>query len=99
MIKLSLALAGAVAFASPCMAQTALPTSPPQISTDYPETTGALVGGQNNTGGVVDVIIPRGATGADTYQSNSAAAGNANQPSRAVPQGSGGGGSGNGGGN
>ena len=99
MIKLSLTFAGAVAFATPCMAQTAFPTSSPQIASDYPETTGAIVAGQNNTGGGFDVVIPRGATGADTYQSNSAAAGNANQPSRAVPQGSGGGGGGNGGGN
>ena len=51
---------------------------------------GAIVGGQNNTGGGSDVTIPRGATGAETYQSNSAAAGNASQPERAVPQGSGG---------
>lgn len=99
MNKLSLALAGAVAFASPCMAQTAFHSLPPRIPSGYPEPTGAIVGDQNNTGGVTDVIIPHGATGADTYQSNSASAGNANQPSRAVPQGSGGGGSGNGGGN
>ena len=38
--------------------------------------------------------ISRGATGASTISRNSAAGGNANQPERAVPQGSGGGGSG-----
>lgn len=89
MNKLRLALAGAFALASPAIAQT---TAPSQLPPGPGNSSGAIVGGQNNTGSGVDVTIPRGATGADTYQSNSAAAGNANQPSRAVPQGSGGGG-------
>lgn len=41
----------------------------------------------NSTGGRSDRVIARGATGADTVQTNSAAGGNAGQPSRAVPQG------------
>ncbi|MCE4226564.1 hypothetical protein HCU64_22740 [Methylobacterium sp. C25] len=92
MTKFSLALAGVVAFASPVMAQSTLPLGHPPIGSNSPSTTGANIGGQNNTGGEVDVTVPRGSTGADTFQSDSAAAGNANQPERAVPQGSGGGG-------
>ncbi len=52
---------------------------------------GSVTGGRDR-----GVTISRGATGADTITGNSAAGGNANQPERAVPQGSGGGGSGNG---
>ncbi|MER2250094.1 hypothetical protein ABS772_09240 [Methylorubrum podarium] len=55
---------------------------------------GNVTGGRNR-----GTTISRGATGADTVTSNSAVGGNANQPERAVPQGSGGGGSGNGAGN
>ncbi|CAO4192919.1 hypothetical protein [Methylorubrum extorquens] len=55
---------------------------------------GSVTGGRDR-----GVTISRGATGADTITNNSAAGGNANQPERAVPQGSGGGGSGNGPGN
>lgn len=50
---------------------------------------GNVTGGRNR-----DRARSRGATGADTVQSNSAAGGNANQPARAAPQGSGGGASG-----
>lgn len=49
---------------------------------------------RNNTGGDVNVIIPRGATGAETFMSDSAAAGNAARPELAVPNGSSGGGGG-----
>ena len=49
---------------------------------------------RNNTGGDVNVIIPRGPNGADTYTSDSAAGGNAGRPELAVPNGSGGGGGG-----
>lgn len=49
---------------------------------------------QNNTGGRVTRVRARGATGADTITSNSAAGGNTGQPSRAIGTGSGGGGSG-----
>ncbi len=45
----------------------------------------------DTTGNDRDVVISRGPTGADTVQTDSAAAGNADQPSRAVPQGGGGG--------
>lgn len=84
-------LALAAAGLSPALAQTA--ATPPSAP-------GAPVtSGQNNTGGDRNVTIPRGATGADTVQTDSAAGGNANQPSRAVPQGSAGGGSGTGAGN
>ncbi|MDQ0441409.1 hypothetical protein [Methylobacterium persicinum] len=47
---------------------------------------------RNNTGGDVSVTIPRGATGAETFTSNSAAGGNAGRPELAVPNGSAGGG-------
>ncbi len=48
---------------------------------------------RNNTGGDVNVVVPRGATGAETYTSDSAAGGNVARPELAVPNGSGGGGS------
>lgn len=93
-MRLSL-IAGTLALAaaglSPAVAQT---TATPQAAPGAPVT-----GGQNNTGNDRNVTIPRGATGADTVQTDSAAGGNAGQPSRAVPQGSAGGGSSSGGGN
>jgi hypothetical protein len=46
----------------------------------------------DTTGGDRDVVISRGPTGADTVQSDSAAAGNAEQLTRRIPQGGGGGG-------
>lgn len=49
---------------------------------------------QNVTGNGVDYVIAPGPTGADTITTNSAAGGNAGQPERAIPQGSGGGGTG-----
>lgn len=48
----------------------------------------------NSTGNDRDVVVSRGATGADTATSDSAAGGNANKPEQAVPNGSAGGGSG-----
>ena len=45
----------------------------------------------NTTGNDRNVVIAPGPTGASTIQTDSAAAGNAGQPSRAVPQGGGGG--------
>ncbi|MBB2963075.1 hypothetical protein [Methylobacterium sp. R2-1] len=87
----TLILAATLVFAAPAFAQTTAPTAP--------QSGAPVTGGQNNTGSDSNVTIPRGSTGADTVQSNSAAGGNANQPSRAVPQGSGGGGSGSAGGN
>ncbi|GEP04423.1 hypothetical protein [Methylobacterium oxalidis] len=54
-----------------------------------PGASGTVVTGQpNTTGNSRDVIIAPGATGAETATTNSAAGGNAGQPSRAVPQGS-----------
>ncbi len=56
-----------------------------------PEAAGARVQA-NDTGAPGSLIIPRGSTGADTIFLNSAAGGNAGQPERAIPLGSGGGG-------
>lgn len=57
--------------------------------------TGTVVQQQpNTTGNNQGVVISRGATGADTFTSNSAAGGNASLPERAIPNGSGGGGTG-----
>lgn len=59
-----------------------------------PNTTGTVIQLQpNTTGNDRDVIISRGATGADTITTDSAAGGNANRPEQAVPNGSAGGGS------
>lgn len=46
----------------------------------------------DTTGGDRDVVISRGPTGASTIQTDSAAAGNAEQLTRRIPQGGGGGG-------
>ncbi|AWN40578.1 hypothetical protein DK389_08580 [Methylobacterium durans] len=64
-----------------------------------PSATGTVVQGQSsNTGSGRGVIIAPSATGAETITTDSAAGGNAGQPSRAVPQGSSGsGGNGSGG--
>ncbi|MCJ2014563.1 hypothetical protein [Methylobacterium sp. J-076] len=64
---------------------------PPGIA---PPPGGFAIYSRNNTGGDLNVTIPRGATGAETYTSNSAAGGNAGRPELAVPNGSGGGGGG-----
>ena len=81
----------AVLFAAPAIAQVELPRQP--------GTSGTVIQNQpNTTGNDRDLVISRGATGADTATTDSAAGGNANQPSRSVPNGSaGGGGGGNGG--
>lgn len=61
-----------------------------------PDTTGTVIVPQNNTtGNDRSVIISRGATGADTIITDSAAGGNAGQPERAIPQGSANGGGSN----
>lgn len=62
---------------------------PPGIAPPPPG--GFAIVNRNNTGGDVNIIIPRGATGADTYMSDSAAGGNAARPELAVPNGSTGG--------
>ncbi|MCJ2018276.1 MULTISPECIES: hypothetical protein [unclassified Methylobacterium] len=60
-----------------------------------PRSGGAAIQAQpNTTGNDRNVVIPRGATGAETITTDSAAGGNANLPERAVPNGSAGGGSG-----
>jgi len=59
---------------------------------------GVVTSMQNNTGGRPTRVRSRGPTGADTVTSNSAAGGNAAQPSRAGSTGSAGGGSGGAGG-
>ncbi|MEN3226242.1 hypothetical protein PUR21_00875 [Methylorubrum rhodesianum] len=82
----ALALAGFASFATPAFSQSG-PSSGAIITND-----GSVTGGRDR-----GVTISRGATGADTVTNNAAAGGNANQPERAVPQGSGGGGSGTGG--
>ena len=85
---LALAVAGFAALTTSAGAQTRSESG--TIVTDD----GSVTGGRDR-----GVTISRGATGADTITNNSAAGGNANQPERAVPQGSGGGGSGSGPGN
>jgi hypothetical protein len=68
-------------FACPAFAQTGpYPRSP--------ETTGTVITGvPNTTGNSRSRIIAPGATGAETITTDSAAGGNAGQPSRRVPQG------------
>lgn len=65
---------------------------PPGIAPPPPG--GFAIVNRNNTGGELNIIIPRGATGAETYMSNSAAGGNAARPELSVPNGSTGGGGG-----
>jgi hypothetical protein len=81
-------LASAVLFAgAPAFAQSGLPRQP--------GAGGAIVTQEpNSTGNDRDIVVSRGATGADTATSDSAAGGNANKPEQAVPNGSAGGGSG-----
>jgi len=58
-----------------------------------PRTTGTTVAPTaGTTGNDRNVTVAPGATGASTIQTDSAAGGNADQPSRRVPQGGGGGG-------
>ena len=83
-----LILAGVAALTiSPALAQSGM--APRQ-----PGTTGTIVVQEpNSTGNDRDVVISRGATGADTVTSDSAAGGNASRPEQAIPNSSGGGGS------
>lgn len=91
-MKSSISLAGALA-ALPLMAgAVAAQPLPPGIAPPPPG--GFAIINRNNTGGDINVTIPRGATGAETFTSNSAAGGNAGRPELAVPNGSGGGGGG-----
>jgi len=81
-----LILAGIAALImSPALAQTGM--APRQ-----PGTTGTVVAPESNsTGNDRDVVISRGATGADTATTDSAAGGNASRPEQAVPNSSAGG--------
>lgn len=55
--------------------------------------TGTIIQNEDNaTGGDRGVVISRGATGADTINTDSAAGGNAGRPEQALPNSSGGGG-------
>jgi hypothetical protein len=73
--------------AAPAIAQSGAPRQP--------GTSGAIVVQEpNSTGSDRDVVVSRGATGADTATSDSAAGGNASRPEQAVPNSSAGGGSG-----
>ncbi|MEH3120047.1 MAG: hypothetical protein PGN25_21285 [Methylorubrum populi] len=83
-MRIPILAAALLAAATPALAQTAAP----------PPSSPAVGIGQNNTGGDRNLTIPRGNSAADTVETNSAAGGNSNQPSRVVPQGSAGGGSG-----
>ncbi|WP_245239231.1 hypothetical protein [Methylobacterium platani] len=76
-------------------AQTLPPLDP---DADFPTTTGTIIERQTNTtGNVPSVIIAPGATGAETFTTNSAAGGNARLPERSISNGSGGGGDAGGG--
>jgi hypothetical protein len=90
MNRLVTAFTIAFAVAFPALAQGIVPGATPSNRGGGAEVQ------QNNTGGAKDVVVPRGPTGADTYNSDSAAAGNAQQPSRSVPNGSSGGNGGGG---
>ena len=74
----------AVFAAAPAIAQVNAPRQP--------GTTGTVVVQEpNSTGNDRDTVISRGATGADTVTSDSAAGGNASRPEQAVPNSSAGG--------
>jgi hypothetical protein len=84
----NLILASVVLFAAaPAIAQSGAPRPP---GTGSP----IVVREPNSTGNDRDVVVSRGATGADTATSDSAAGGNASRPEQAVPNSSAGGGSG-----
>ncbi len=86
-------LVGAAALLTLPLAATAAVAQPLPPGATVPPGSFAIYN-RNNTGGDVNVIIPRGPNGADTFTSDSAAGGNAGRPELAVPNGSGGGGGG-----
>ncbi len=92
MMKMGIRLAALAALPMTAGAVMAQPL-PPGFAPPPPPGGFAIIN-RNNTGGDVSVTIPRGATGAETYTSNSAAGGNAGRPELAVPNGSTGGGGG-----
>ena len=71
----------ALLVAGPAWAQSAAPGAPARGAP-------AVQSQPNTTGNDPNLVVPRGATGAETLTTNSAAGGNAGQPARAVPQGS-----------
>ncbi|WP_375410515.1 hypothetical protein [uncultured Methylobacterium sp.] len=84
---LALAAAGSL-LAAPAFAQRALDSRGPME-------TGTVIQQQpNTTGNDPSLVISRGATGADTITTDSAAGGNASRPEQAVPNGSANGGGG-----
>jgi hypothetical protein len=87
MRQLSLALAGLLAAALPGAASAQVPARPGVPGSAEPVVTRT----PGTTGNDRNVVVVPGPTGASTLQTDSAAAGNAGQPARAVPQGSGGG--------
>ncbi|KQT88958.1 hypothetical protein [Methylobacterium sp. Leaf466] len=82
------AAAACVLLAGPALAQ--------DVRMDrMPNQTGTVVQPlQNSTGNDGGVVISRGATGADTITTDSAAGGNASRPEQAIPNGSANGGGG-----
>lgn len=82
----NLILLSAVLFATaPALAQ----GSPPRQT----GTTGTVIQSEpNSTGGDSNIAVSRGATGADTATTNSAAGGNSSKPEQALPNSSAGGG-------
>ncbi|MEH3148063.1 MAG: hypothetical protein PGN34_22615 [Methylobacterium frigidaeris] len=88
-LVLTAALTAALAASSVALAQPAT-VAPPSPAAPAPG--GAVVAPTpGTTGNDTNVNISRGATGASSLQTDPAAGGNAKQPERAVPQGSGGG--------
>jgi hypothetical protein len=84
-----------VLIASLAMLGSEVASAQPIASDGTSRSGGAAIQSQpNTTGNDRDVVVPRGATGAETVTTDSAAGGNANLPERAVPNGSAGGGSG-----
>lgn len=93
MTRLILAAAAAVALATPAFAQIVEnPGAPVVPAPALGEAPGQVTGPANSGPGSI-VVIPRG-NGAGTAASDSAAAGNAEQQNRPVPQVGGGGGGG-----
>jgi len=75
----TLILAGAILFAAaPAFAQVGAPQPSGTVIQEQP----------NTTGNDANISISRGATGADTATTDSAAGGNASRPEQAVPNGS-----------
>lgn len=77
-MKIALLVGIALLTAAPALAQDGLPRQPTR--------SGAVIQTESNsTGNDANVAISRGATGADTATTNSAAGGNAARPEQAIP--------------